>query len=89
MLTRRVLTFLLLLLPLLSRAAPPVRYRNLVMEGGGIRGIAYGGALLELEQQAGVDFVIEPGALQRIPPEYRIIQLDVQRKSVKQVSLKL
>ena len=31
-------------------AAPP-RYRNLVMEGGGIRGIAYGGALLELEQR--------------------------------------
>ncbi|SFQ21782.1 patatin-like phospholipase family protein [Hymenobacter arizonensis] len=27
------------------------RYRNLVMEGGGIRGIAYGGALQELEQQ--------------------------------------
>ncbi|PJJ53121.1 patatin-like phospholipase family protein [Hymenobacter chitinivorans] len=26
-------------------------YRNLVMEGGGIRGIAYGGALQELEQQ--------------------------------------
>ena len=26
-------------------------YRNLVMEGGGIRGIAYGGALLELEQR--------------------------------------
>ena len=35
-------------------AAPlpaPTPYRNLVMEGGGIRGIAYGGALLELEQQ--------------------------------------
>ncbi len=30
--------------------APPP-YRNLVMEGGGIRGIAYGGALLELEQR--------------------------------------
>ena len=30
-------------------ATPP--YRNLVMEGGGIRGIAYGGALLELEQR--------------------------------------
>ena len=29
----------------------PPRYRNLVMEGGGIRGIAYGGALQELEQQ--------------------------------------
>ncbi|MFD2721864.1 patatin-like phospholipase family protein [Hymenobacter monticola] len=28
---------------------PP--YRNLVMEGGGIRGIAYGGALQELEQR--------------------------------------
>ncbi|WP_201984135.1 patatin-like phospholipase family protein [Hymenobacter rubidus] len=32
-----------------AQAAP--RYRNLVMEGGGIRGIAYGGALLELEQR--------------------------------------
>ncbi|HEX8329145.1 MAG TPA: patatin-like phospholipase family protein [Hymenobacter sp.] len=30
---------------------PAPRYRNLVMEGGGIRGIAYGGALQELEQQ--------------------------------------
>lgn len=30
-------------------AAPP-RYRNLVMEGGGVRGIAYGGALQELEK---------------------------------------
>ena len=37
-----------------SRAQPIIprpTYRNLVMEGGGIRGIAYGGALLELEQQ--------------------------------------
>ncbi|WP_188561230.1 patatin-like phospholipase family protein [Hymenobacter frigidus] len=37
-----------------SRAQPTTprpTYRNLVMEGGGIRGIAYGGALLELEQQ--------------------------------------
>ncbi|WP_082684943.1 patatin-like phospholipase family protein [Hymenobacter sedentarius] len=31
--------------------APAPRYRNLVMEGGGIRGIAYGGALQELETQ--------------------------------------
>jgi len=29
----------------------PSPYRNLVMEGGGIRGIAYGGALLELEKR--------------------------------------
>ncbi|MBC6697375.1 patatin-like phospholipase family protein [Hymenobacter sp. BT190] len=35
------------------RAQAPARpvYRNLVMEGGGIRGIAYGGALAELEKQ--------------------------------------
>ena len=33
----------------MAQPAPP--YRNLVMEGGGIRGIAYGGALLELEQR--------------------------------------
>lgn len=43
---------------LLSGAAPanaqpaaPPRYRNLIMEGGGIRGIAYGGALRELEER--------------------------------------
>ncbi|NVO33342.1 patatin-like phospholipase family protein [Hymenobacter lapidiphilus] len=54
------LQILLLLLPLLSAGSPAARaqaparptvYRNLVMEGGGIRGIAYGGALAELEQQ--------------------------------------
>jgi NTE family protein len=35
--------------PAQPTAAPP-RYRNLVMEGGGVRGIAYGGALQELEK---------------------------------------
>ncbi|UOQ78842.1 patatin-like phospholipase family protein [Hymenobacter sp. 5516J-16] len=35
----------------LAQAPTPVVYRNLVMEGGGIRGIAYGGALLELERR--------------------------------------
>ncbi|MBC6606015.1 patatin-like phospholipase family protein [Hymenobacter sp. BT188] len=34
-----------------GQSAAPVTYRNLVMEGGGIRGIAYGGALAELEKQ--------------------------------------
>lgn len=40
--------------PASAQALAPVggpHYRNLVMEGGGIRGIAYGGALLELEQR--------------------------------------
>ncbi|WBO83823.1 patatin-like phospholipase family protein [Hymenobacter yonginensis] len=36
--------------PAAQPAARPV-YRNLVMEGGGIRGVAYGGALEELERQ--------------------------------------
>ncbi len=51
------LSFVALLLPpagmARAGAAPPAPapYRNLVMEGGGIRGIAYGGALLELEQR--------------------------------------
>ncbi len=45
--------FLLLLNLLVNKAAaqPAPPYRNLVMEGGGIRGIAYGGALLALEQR--------------------------------------
>ncbi|GAA4392342.1 patatin-like phospholipase family protein [Hymenobacter koreensis] len=34
-----------------AQSAVAATYRNLVMEGGGIRGIAYGGALQELEQQ--------------------------------------
>ncbi|MBT9391971.1 patatin-like phospholipase family protein [Hymenobacter sp. NST-14] len=36
-----------------ARAQAPARpvYRNLVLEGGGIRGIAYGGALAELESR--------------------------------------
>jgi NTE family protein len=34
-----------------AQPTAPHPYRNLVMEGGGIRGIAYGGALQELEQR--------------------------------------
>jgi NTE family protein len=34
-----------------AQTAPTPPFRNLVMEGGGIRGIAYGGALQELEQR--------------------------------------
>lgn len=37
---------------LLAEAQNKPVYRNLVLEGGGIRGIAYGGALAELEKQA-------------------------------------
>jgi NTE family protein len=49
------LLFLLMLAPLLTAPrpghaqAPP--YRNLIRKGGGIRGIAYGGALQELARQ--------------------------------------
>jgi len=49
------LLFLLTLLPLLSHPAPARAqappYHNLIMKGGGIRGIAYGGALQELESR--------------------------------------
>lgn len=68
-----------LLLPLLASLAPaalaqappasPSPYRNLVLEGGGIRGIAYGGALQELESRgvlAGIERVggTSAGAIQ-------------------------
>ena len=36
--------------PVFAQAVKPV-YKNLVMEGGGMRGIAYGGALNELQKQ--------------------------------------
>ena len=50
----RYLLLILLLSGRLSALAQPAArpvYRNLVMEGGGIRGVAYGGALEELERQ--------------------------------------
>ena len=53
LLPRVLLGLLLLAARYPARAQPAARpvYRNLVMEGGGIRGIAYGGALAELEKQ--------------------------------------
>lgn len=42
---------LLCLLPLTIFAQDSVRYKNLVMEGGGVRGLAYAGALEVLEQK--------------------------------------
>jgi NTE family protein len=48
----RLLTFLFIILCFSnSYAQHPPLYRNLVMEGGGIKGIAYGGALDELEER--------------------------------------
>lgn len=44
----KVLSFLLFT-ALLSNAQP--QYRNLIMEGGGIKGIAYGGALAEMQER--------------------------------------
>ena len=41
---------ILLLLSFMGFAQQKV-YRNLVMEGGGIKGVAYGGALIELESR--------------------------------------
>jgi hypothetical protein len=40
--------------------------------------------LLELSQRAGVDFLIDPGAYQRIAPQYRKVQLLMDNASVQQ-----
>ncbi len=49
-------------LPSQAQAAPPPPvYRNLVMEGGGIRGIAYGGALQALQQRGVLDSIQRVG----------------------------
>jgi NTE family protein len=48
--------------PLPSYAqVPPPPYRNLIMKGGGIRGIAYGGALQELERQGVLAHIMRVG----------------------------
>jgi hypothetical protein len=38
-----------------------------------------------LSQKAGVPFQIEPGAYQRVPPEYRTIKLDLDNATIRQV----
>lgn len=38
-----------------------------------------------LSQKAGVPFQVEPGAYQRVPPEYRTIKLDLDNASIRQV----
>jgi hypothetical protein len=43
-----------------------------------------GQVLSELAQAAGVDFDIEPGALQRVPPEYRRVTMLLENASVRQ-----
>lgn len=45
-------SFLFLLCPVLCFAQPAYEYKNLVLEGGGIRGIAYAGVLNVLEQKS-------------------------------------
>ncbi|MFD1873900.1 patatin-like phospholipase family protein [Hymenobacter bucti] len=41
--------------------APALPYRNLLMKRGGIRGIAYGGALQELEKQGVLTHITRVG----------------------------
>lgn len=38
-----------------------------------------------LSQKAGVPFEIEPGAFQRVPPEYRVIKVDSDNATIRQV----
>lgn len=48
---RRISSFIICLFFSITLFAQEKVYRNLVMEGGGIKGIAYGGALIELENR--------------------------------------
>lgn len=40
--------------------------------------------LVELAQRSGVEFTIEPGAVQRIPPEFRTLRLQLNDASIQQ-----
>ena len=47
-------------------------------------GVDIAQVLLDLARQTGVEFSIEPGAIQRVPPEFRIVRLSVDNASVRQ-----
>ena len=40
--------------------------------------------LMDLARQSGVEFAIEPGAIQRVTPEFRIVRMSVESASVRQ-----
>jgi predicted acylesterase/phospholipase RssA len=42
---------MLLLFPIVSFSQQKYQYKNLVLEGGGVRGLAYAGAFSELENK--------------------------------------
>lgn len=48
------------------------------------QGVDVSQVLTELSRRSGVDFNIEPGAVQRIPPESRVIRLELENASTKQ-----
>jgi hypothetical protein len=60
--------------------------RNLLSKTISIRynGVDVTQVLAELSQRAGVDFTIEPGAIQRVPPEFRTIRLVLDNATIKQ-----
>jgi hypothetical protein len=47
-------------------------------------GVDVSQVLAELSQRAGVDFTIQPGAIQRIPPEFRTVRLLLDNASIRQ-----
>jgi hypothetical protein len=47
-------------------------------------GVDVSQVLAELSQRAGIDFTIEPGAIQRIPTEFRTIRLVLDNATIKQ-----
>jgi hypothetical protein len=47
-------------------------------------GVEVSQVLLELFQRAGVDFTVDPGAYQKVPPQFRSIQLMLDNASVQQ-----
>lgn len=50
-----------------------------------LRGDDVGQVLLDLSRRVGVPFSIEPGAVQRVPPEFRSVRLTVENAPVQQV----
>ena len=48
-------------------------------------GVDVAQVLMELSRYAGVPFNVEPGALQRIPPEFRTVRLILENATIQQI----
>lgn len=64
-------------------------FRNLVFEGGGIKGIAYAGALMELEKRGILDEIIRVGGTSAGAITATLVALGYKNKEIAHIVMNM